>query len=1131
MKSPRDPLQVSAAATGGAGHIFEQRSAAYFLGLLLARAVPPHYPNTVVSEVQLQTRNIGWWTDDILVTAQDGTGRKHKQAMQCKLGLRISTKDEECRAVIVGAWKDFRNEALFDKEDDSVAIVLQRGTDVIVRHFCALLERSRTCRSAEVFVGNVQRRIGLTQKTCDQYAVIRSIIEEDEKHSVDEEQLWKFLRCLKVLILDFDSCGQTMSAIRTVLAATASAKEDAVRQATTTWDALCNVASDGMCHGALYRREDLPEPTRNAHGQTLDQARSAIVRLQNHGTPVLERVRSVLGKDTHIDRSYLVGQIIEKMRTSHVVVVAGPAGSGKSVMAREAVRTVEKEAYVFAFRAEEFAKAHVDQTLSSAQIGLQAKELLDVLKSHDRKVVLIESVERLLEKGQREALGDLLHLIQEDSSWHVLMTCREYSLDVFCKAFLADTRLTVAVVQVPLLTDSELRQVAEEIPALRRPLSHKRLAKLLQNPYLLAMAARMTWSEPHALPNDERSFRQAVWNEIVKKEAESERTLSGRRGHVFQELALRRARALSPFAACGDLDREALDALFSDELIEFSKDSDSLAAPAHDVLEDWAILQWLDGRFAFHEGEHPAFLAEIGMHPAMRRGYRQWLGAFIAMEAKRATSFAFAVAVDVNMTKQIRDDTLVSILLSDHGPAFLEQSENRLVADDFELLMRTVHLLRVACMRPPSWLSGVEGAYLEAFLTPHGPSWVKTLTLIAKRSGELVDKNALVVLGFVRDWARLVTLEEPYPEGVDHAAVICSSLLARFEMAGHMADETLRQVIELICKIPKACEKDFLRLMKDAASEKHLGSLGTMFRELILEDMNTVFACRDFPQEVMALAESQWKPRKARHDRGFSSAFGLVEIFGLSDRADHLYVPPSAWQGPFLCLLRHRPKLGVQWIVDLLNRAVASYAADKSGKIEPPWEVKLEIDGVVTKQWANERLWLIYRGSSVAPSVLQCSLMALEAWLLERCEQGEDMAPVLQWILKASNNVATTAVVASVAMAHPEVCGAWVLPLLRCRELFGLDLARMVADYSPTNAMVNRIIPVLPARRLYTQERDKSDSLPHREQHLEHLAIRLQLGSLREAVQAIIDKHKAGLSPVHEQDEKDKVWRLALHRR
>jgi hypothetical protein len=90
-------------------------------------------------------------------------------------------------------------------------------------------------------------------------------------------------------------------------------------------------------------------------------------------------------------------------------------------------------------------------------------------------------------------------------------------------------------------------------------------------------------------------------------------------------------------------------------------------------------------------------------------------------------------------------------------------------------------------------------------------------------------------------------------------------------------------------------------------------------------------------------------------------------------------------------------------------------------------------NGSRVEQWCSDRLWCLYRSSSVGPHVLQSALMALETWLLELCQENLEIVDrILMDILTRSNNVAVTSVVASVAIAHPKLAGQAAISLLKC---------------------------------------------------------------------------------------------------
>src|SRR5690606_18428535 len=116
--------------------------------------------------------------------------------------------------------------------------------------------------------------------------------------------------------------------------------------------------------------------------------------------------------------------------------------------------------------------------------------------------------------------------------------------------------------------------------------------------------------------------------------------------------------------------------------------------------------------------------------------------------------------------------------------------------------------------------------------------------------------------------------------------------------------------------------------------------------------------------------------------------------------------------------------------------------------VEPPYEITLTFsDGAQKKQWCNPRLWNLYRGTTVGPYVLQSALMALERWLLSFAERHpSDLDQLLCSLLQQSSNAAVTAVISSVATAHPRITPETLLVLLSSPECILLDRGRMAAE-------------------------------------------------------------------------------------
>jgi hypothetical protein len=602
---------------------------------------------------------------------------------------------------------------------------------------------------------------------------------------------------------------------------------------------------------------------------------------------------------------------------------------------------------------------------------------------------------------------------------------------------------------------------------------------------------------------------------------------------AFIEIALRRARALSLFAPCDDLDQEPVAQLRNHNLIASPQATDTLAAPAHDVLEDWAILQWMEQRFARHERVAHLLAEDIGGFPAIRRAFRKWLGEMLECEAETADAFVWSVVRDASLAPHFRDDTIVCALLSSSAASFLERHRGLLLENERHLLRRVIHLLRVACKTTPHWLPFGERLPPLLFV-PHGTAWAAVLRLVKEELHTMLPDDAGLVLGLIEDWATSVAWWIPYPEGSEQAGKIAFGLLPHLDDYGH--DDMRKRALQVIVKIPKANSDAFSGLVERACRRNRHDRTAQDFAELILEDVNGVFACRDFPDAMIRLAESQFYilERELRTERRFDYTRELEPIFGIRHNLRFNFFPPSAIRGPFLSLLQNHAQKGVDFIVRLMNHASTWYGERKwpGDRLEPAIPVQLQIpgEGEVT-QWSNGRLWCLYRSTSVGPYVLQTALMALESWLVGICEI--DDAQVEHWLLKLlkdSNNVSVTAIVVSICNAYPEKVGTAGLAVLTCREFFAMDRARMVLESSAPSSLPGLMSTYNAKTKIYDDERRRADSLQHRKHDLEALAIKLQLGAQRDVVWQILDEYRAALPEVGEQTEGDRLWRLALHR-
>ena len=1118
----------SPASTGGAGHAFEQHVGAYWLAQLLVGAIPPIAIDTTVVEVSFQTERLGWYTDDFLVACTSEGGSRNLLG-QVKRSFTVRASDQACVQAITDFWKDF-NASHFSK-DHRFALVTLRGTETLLKHFVGLLDCARAARDGVEFEQRLATE-GFISKTAVRYCgVLREIIGNVEGQPVTAADIWPFLRALHVLSLDLHtSTRQTEAHIRSMLALTAT-DGDPVSSADASWHELVAEASTAMVASRSLRRDDLPAATLARHGVIGTNERRVLQALGDHTEPVLRAIRSTLGDDLHLPRAALVQELLDSLENAQVVLVTGPAGCGKSAVGKDAVGVLASDHFLFGFRVEEFAQAHLDATLAAAQVPANRAKLRAILGAQERKVVLVESVERLLEKTTRDAFTDLMTLAADDRGLRILLTCRDYSVEQVRASFLQPHDINHKVVRVPPLDDSELTDAEVAYPALAIPLKSPGLRDLLRNPFVLDKAIDIPWTSEESLPQTERAFRALFWREIVRGGDRVAPAMGRPREEVLQSIAVRRAQALSAYVSATGLDTAVVESLRGDSLITSSDDNPLLVATAHDVLEDWAILQWLEEQH-LSQASFETLSHAIGTHPAMRRSYRKWVAELVERDAAAADRLFLAAVSETEISEQFRDDTLVSLLKAPSAPGFLARHEAQLLANDRTLLKRVIHLLRVACVKTPDWLAGLGGRG-SILNVPDGAAWPAVLRLVYRNLAAFTANERTLLLRLIEDAVRGVSWWAPDLDGAEDVAGIAHWLLDG--LRGYGGDEPRKRVLKVIAKLPKADAAGFeaaLRARIEVGKRRDV--VAHDFQRLIYTGTDGMPVARDLPDLVISvggdyLLATEEDINKRRYVR---SPLDIGLYFGIKEGLRHDSFPASAMRGPWTHLLRYHPEKALDLYIKVFNHSADWYARPRlHGRLEKAWEVELTFaDGTTRNQWLNGRLWGVYRGTTGGPHHLESMLMALESWLLQvGRKEPERLDGILVDILRRSDNSALAAVVASAAIAYPHASGEALLVLLSVRDYVAVDRSRLAGEHQI--AGMARMIPTMRAdHQVYENERRKSDALPHRQHDLEAAIANLQLGPFAPRVHALLDNHLAALPPKDQQDEGDHLWRLAIHR-
>ena len=351
---------------------------------------------------------------------------------------------------------------------------------------------------------------------------------------------------------------------------------------------------------------------------------------------------------------------------------------------------------------------------------------------------------------------------------------------------------------------------------------------------------------------------------------------------------------------------------------------------------------------ATHEWKASHIAESIGGHPALRRGFREWLKEALEKDAERADQFVLTVCNDSSLPQHFRDDALISILLSQSARNFVERQRGQLLADDAGLLVRLIHLTRVACKGVPRWLNDV-GTPPSVLLEPEGEAWQAVLEAVADGVELLLPAHTGAIVGMLEDWSIGANWESPLPDGTVAAGKIAFGLLEG--LSDYWNDDLRKRVLKVIARVPRANEEGFNELIErtlDRATRNE--PLQRDFAEILMYEVEGVPACRDFPDQMAQLTLS-WccltdpdLERMAGHYWGLP---GISPEFGLPSYLEFEFFPASAVRGPFLPLLRHHPNVGVQLVLDLVNHAGRWYGERKwpAARLEPAKPIRISVPG------------------------------------------------------------------------------------------------------------------------------------------------------------------------------------------
>ena len=1136
-------------STGGGGSAFESRVQAAFVVLLLTGRSAPCVGPWPITRLKLQGRYAGFHTDDFIAfTTHPQSGREAKLLAQIKHEVSITKTDKTFTEVIQAAWNDFNGE-YFDSSVDAFALITGPLSAADTGSVRPILEWARTSADEAEFLNKVNASGFSSKEKRVKLDVFKTqLAKANNETEVSDRRLWRFLKAFHLVGYDLDiESGSTSSLLQSLIAQYANGS------ASLLWSKILEAVQSANQSAGTITWETVPGEIRNAFDTVEDPIWEADVRkLRAHGNLILDVIRTDVG-GVHIKFSEEFARLLEKSESHRFVYISGERGSGKSSLARRYADYLGDQAPAFCLRAEDLDKPHLSNVFTS--IGLVHS--LDVLETHfalmPKKILLIESLEKFLEIENKAAFLQLLHYVSKDKGWTIIATGRDYAYQQIAFNFLQPTGIAYSSLRLDGFSDEQVRHLCSELPPLDTFANNPSLRPLLSSPYFAKLAFRVASTGTRFSSEEgEKEFQAAVWGDVIADDSARANGMPSRRIRTFVDIAVSRAKRMAYGIPDTGFDAEALHKLEEDHLLQCDRSDGALrlVSPAHDVLEDWALDRYIEEAYLTHRFEVPRLLDEIGHEPAMHRAFRLWLHRKQRF-GENLSGLVLAILGSHVVQSYWKNETITAVLLGSDSLEFLNALRDRLFESEGELLKRFCFVLRVACKTPDyalaDLLAGGENTTVPKplFLKPFGNGWEAIIRFLYENKERISAELVSHVAAVLEEWKALFQAGMAPPAPAHEAGLLALHLLEPLKDV-YRDDGTRKVLLSIVVYCAPAINEEFSDLLEadvfSTNDDRERLSYVPELCELTLKGVETAYLCLFMPNTVIRLAFHEWfigEPEMGQPESWYVGHKDVEECFGLHEHRYRLF-PASGRKGPFEQLLRFHPRKGLDFILQLLNHSAEEYANSdldspqrySSVPIETSTATtdKVEItlaDGTLVDQYWHGRLWGAYREQSVVPNLLQSALMALENWLVDLAElpeSEENLQWVFDYILRNSNSVMPTAVLASVATGFPLKVGRAAFPLLRTPVLYDLDRWRFINERGGNE--LNWFAMGLrrePGASIYAAERRKAALRPWRKEHLEGLIVRLQLSGLREETLAVLDDLRSA-APESES------WRFCFHR-
>ena len=799
--------------------------------------------------------------------------------------------------------------------------------------------------------------------------------------------------------------------------------------------------------------------------------------------------------EIEIDRTKEVADLKEHILNGRNVLVYGESGSGKSsIVKRYWLESAKDKSNVFYFTR----GAHYDTRFINDLFLLDEAYTYvgfrDLYAGFSKKILIIDSAERLTEIENPIVFQLALEGLN-DKGWQFVFTCKSNSYDAL-RSLLRDIGISAEELKVDTLQEEILRNVAAQ-NHITLPQSEK-MIRQLQIPFYLARYCELGGSD---VSNPE-AFKEAVWQQKVRGTTRG--GTQQKREECLLQIVLEQQIKSAFFVTPANVDHDAAYSLIQEDVL--IEQPHRGYAVKHDLYVDWA-LEYIVEQECSTDVACVQLLQTAPKSITYLNAFSRWQQNLIDSGDPRVEAI-----IDAYLYGIIHKGWEHSLLTAIGGSTiyvntFFAKYDIQLKANNYALFDRFVDVLEVSCKVVSQYVE-YKGEKIPIYY-PVGRGWDDAVLFVYANKDNYYLNHLGTVQKLLSGYSRMGNKAIAMTQASQLSLIIFDKIAESRKNGTWFIFDKEKSWCELVCTyafgIRTELKERFAQVIENRWV-RHTDPYAELV-DYILKDSNNFLksilylSCLDSVIELMQLFWRE-QPKDSNdwhyhHHSNFEreEVFGLNEDFGMA----MAYFPSSPFQTPTGVMLESEYTIDpkgtkmLDFIIGFVNECVRYY--DQRDKYDNRSLITVHFpDGMPHDVITSQTLWNLYRGTASysTPHLLESIHMALEVWLLKLTDEQQkpDWAQIgqLLWrILSRTNSASLYAIVASVTMAHPDELFDILMFLCQDIRFLALDLQRCSAEMTThTHSIAFGLHP------MWWEERNRSNNLPHRQQHLETMLLKCQ---------------------------------------